>query len=161
MKRTYALVLSLILSLSLLAACGAPGATGTPVPTGHTEPAVSPSPVSGGETSTPTPAASDGLYASGKFAADPDGIALEKYVYELPLTTDDETFTFWSVIWTPDYIDTDYGETPFPQEHEKRTGVNIEYVMISGNNRAENFSVLDVYKRQDLEDAYEALYGGM
>ncbi|MDD6189378.1 MAG: hypothetical protein PUB32_07380 [Clostridiales bacterium] len=140
MKRTLSLILAVLLVVSLFAACSSKD-TQTPTP--------SQTPDSG---STTTPDATpdttpdeDSPYnlAAGKFKADENGLALEKYEYELPLTTTDEVFTMWTTNFTPDYIpEGGYGEMEFPRAVYEKTGVNMEYVVVTADKRQENFSVL-------------------
>jgi hypothetical protein len=93
-------------------------------------------------TPAPTEESSPYHFAAGKFAKDANGFAAEKYDYELPLTTTDELLQYWTTIYTPEYLTTDYNDSPFPLLVEEQTGVNVEYLMIDGATRAENFSVL-------------------
>ena len=54
---------------------------------------------SGSSDATPAPAPTEEPspynFAAGKYAVNEKGIPLEKYEYELPLTTTDEKFTYW------------------------------------------------------------------
>lgn len=143
MKRTLCLILAMLLVVSMFAACG-PKETTTP-----DAPVITP----GASTDTPDtpdtpdapPAEEDSPYnlAAGKFKADEKGLALEKYEYELPLTTTDEVFTMWTTSFTPDYLpEGGYQEMEFPRAVYEKTGVNMEYVMVTSDKRQENFSVL-------------------
>ena len=85
----------------------------------------------------------DGRFADGKYKADANGLALEKYDYPLPLTTDDTVISIWTSCYTPEYLDENgYDAMPFAQEVFNRTGVHTEHVMAPSTSRAENFSVL-------------------
>ena len=81
-------------------------------------------------------------YAAGKFKTDENGLAAEKYDYPLPLTNTNERLRYWTCCYAPDYLPAEYGDSPFPVEIESKTGVDIEYLIISPNGRSENFAVL-------------------
>ena len=155
MKRALILVLAVLMVLSLFAGCG--GNTNTP-------------PAGGGETQAPatqapaTKAPATQAPASAKpaeteapqeteapppeepglpFAVDENGIATEQYNWPLPLTEDDTPFTYWTTCWTPEYLPEDgFGATELPMEAEKRTGVNVEYILAPTTSRNEAFSVM-------------------
>ena len=140
MKKTLARILAGLMVVALFAGCGKDTTT-TPAPGTSTDTPAD----QGGTTETPdAPVEEDSPYnfAVGKFAADENGIATEKYEYTLPLTTTDEVLSFWTCCYTPFYIDVEYAESSFPVTMEEMTGVNIEYIMISSENRSQNFSVL-------------------
>ncbi|MBO7738799.1 MAG: hypothetical protein J6S18_00365, partial [Oscillospiraceae bacterium] len=147
MKRTLSLILAVLMVVALFAGCGKD--TTTPTTPAPDTPASS-APSTGTETpdtpETPeAPVEEDSPYnfAKGKFKADEKGLALEKYEYELPLTTTDEVFTMWTTSFTPDYLpEGGYQEMEFPRAVYELTGVNMEYVMITSDKRQENFSVL-------------------
>lgn len=138
MKRKLALILALAFIVALFAGCG--GKTDK-VDDDVNSPVV-----------TDTPDNNDGdneddspyNLANGNFAKDDNGIATEKYTYELPISTTDEIFSFWTSCYTPfsPYLDGDYADSPFPVALDEKTGVHIEYKMVSADSRAENFSVL-------------------
>jgi hypothetical protein len=73
---------------------------------------------SGGEQA----AGADGIfynYADGKVELDADGIPLERYEYELPLTNADTVFTSWTTVWFPQFLgDPDYNNNEFIVEQE-------------------------------------------
>lgn len=161
MKKTLALILAALFCLALFAGCG--GQQTTPTQQTETQPAqtetqqteTQPAETQPAETETTEPAEttepepaeteepSPYNLAAGKFKADAQGLALEKYEYELPLSTTDEVFDMWTVSWTPDYLpEGGYGAMEFPTELQKRTGVNVEYVTVTSDKRQENFSVL-------------------
>ncbi len=141
MKRLVPLALAVLLVLALFAGCSGSNtkvnngaeATDTPAATDSAAEAT-PEP-----TATPEPLP----YAAGKFAADENGLATEKYDYPLPLSTTDEVLSMWTCSWTPEYLPEDgYGATELPQEVQKRTGVEVEYTTVAAAQRAENFAVL-------------------
>ena len=138
MKKILSSALALALILALFCGCSGDGEKQTSAPG-------SPVPTSSSASATPSEEPDDSPYslANGKFKADENGLALEKYEYELPLSTTDEIFTMWTVSWTPEYLPEEgYGAMEFPIEVQKRTGVNMEYVVVTADKRQENFSVL-------------------
>ncbi|MDD6188724.1 MAG: hypothetical protein PUB32_03990 [Clostridiales bacterium] len=141
MKKTLSLIMALVLILSLFVGCAGKQDTGNKAPDNTNTPSQTTQPANndGGEDKEED---SPYSFASGKFKADDRGIALEKYEYTLPLTTTDEAFSFWTCCYTPFYIDVEYAESSFPVKVEEMTGVNIEYILISPENRAQNLSVL-------------------
>lgn len=169
MKKTLALLLAVVFVVALFAGC-AGGTTTTNTNTGsentqssttggseqsggnetETQPAQTETqPETQPEENTPaeTEPEEDSPYnfAAGKFAADANGVATEPYTYELPLTTSDESISFWTSCYTPfaPYLESgDYPNSPFPTEVYNRTGVNIEYLMIAASERSTNLAVL-------------------
>lgn len=153
MKRILSLIFALALIVALFAGCGGTGGTtantGTDTNPGTSaKPDNSPTPDkdTGNEaTETPEPVEETGPYnfAAGKFAADANGIATEKYDYVLPLSTTDEVLTYWGVCYIPQYLpEGGFNETPLPIEVENRTGVHVEYSMLAADALQNNFSVL-------------------
>jgi putative aldouronate transport system substrate-binding protein len=142
MKRIPALVFVVIFVLALFSGCAGKNSTENTIPenTGDNTGAQStPTPAE----STPTAEPSPYKLANGKFAADENGFATEKYEYELPLSTTDELFTFWTTCWMPTLLPEDgYGSMELPKGDQEKTGVNIEYSTVTGQTRAENFAVL-------------------
>lgn len=149
MKKTLALILAVLMVVALFAGCGKDTTTPT---TPSTDTPSSSAPSTGTETpsepsETPdAPVEEDSPYnfAKGKFAKDENGFALEKFEYDKPLTTTDETLSFWTVCWSPALMPEsgDWNDLGYAQGQEERTGVHIEYVITDGATRAENFSVL-------------------
>ena len=172
MKKNILLLLVLALVVSLFAGCA--GNTGTPANTGST-PAESGSSAgtessagssgSAGSTQTETtqtettqpaetaaPAeASPYKFAAGKFAVDAKGYAAEPYEYELPISTTDEVLTMWTVCWTPEYLpEGGYEAMEYQKFLKEQTGVNVEYTVVTSDQRRENFAVL--LASDDLRD---------
>ncbi len=137
MKKKLALLLALALVIALFAGCG--GNSTPPAPDAGGESAESGTPAPTDEGGEEEPAYNKGPY---DFARDERGIATEKYEYELPLTTEDTILSFWTCCYTPFYIETDYKDSPFPIELENKTGVKIDYILISPESRSENLSIL-------------------
>ena len=165
MKRMAAFTLSTLLILALFAGCGPstpPAASPTAVPEATQAPATqapaqtaapatqAPATQAPAQTAAPTPEPtpepepeSPYRFAAGKFQANADGIATEKYDYELPLTTSDEVITMWTACWTPEVLgEGGYGEMEFPREVERLTGVHVEYEALALSARQTNFAVL-------------------
>lgn len=142
MKKILALVFILLLLSVMFSGCGGNANTvNTPksTPTAdntNTKPEETPAATEEPEEKGPY------NFAKGKFAVDERGFATEKYDYELPLTTTDEVLQYWTTNYTPEYLPMDYNQSPFPLEVEEKTGVHVEYLMVSAATRAENFSVL-------------------
>ena len=165
MKRTLALILAVMLVVALFAGCG-----GNTTSTGSTTPATTDSTGSNAntetgssntdantntetESNTETQADDNSPYhfAAGKFATDDRGIATEKYDYQLPLTEEEETLTFWTVSWNPEYIPEDgFDSMEFPQELKAQTGVNVEYTIVTMDAMQSNYAVL--LAADDLRD---------
>ena len=125
MKKRIALFLAAALVIALFAGCG--GAKGGTTPA----------------SSAPEETASPYHYAKGNFKADSRGIATEKYDYQLPFCETDETLTFWTVCWNPEYIPEDgFDSMEFPQELKKQTGVNMEYTIVTMDAMQSNFATL-------------------
>ena len=139
MRKAIAMILALMLVLALFAGCNGGGGNNTPTAAPATQAPATQAPA------TEAPAEDEGPYhlAAGKYAVNEKGVPLSKYDYELPLTTSDETFSYWAGAMLPDQIDPDhYEEMPYPAYLLQKTGVHIEYLMITGASRMENFSAL-------------------
>ena len=143
LTRSMTLLMALCLILALFAGCGGnQGTAGTPTPAGSETPGTTTTPGTETPAATPDPD-SPYHFAPGNYEVGEDGIATEKYEYTLPISTTDEVLTYWTTCYTPNYIDeASYAESPFPVEVERQTGVNIEYQIISLENRAQNYAVL-------------------
>lgn len=141
MKKTLAMLLAVLFIVTLFGGCA--GSTNNDAV--NTPPASDgdkPTPDTGNE---PTDDEPDSPYnlAAGKYETDEAGFPVQSYEYELPLSTTDETFSLWTVCWTPQYIpESGYGSMPYPTYLSEQTGVNIEYVIVSSDNRQANFAVL-------------------
>lgn len=154
MKKTLALILAVLFVVALFAGCGGSGSTTTGGDT--TKTTATPAPNTGktdtgktdsgdtGDTGDTAPVEDDSPYrfAAGKYATDANGMPAEKYDYDLPFCYTDETLTFWTTNYTPQWLETDYQVSPFPVELENKTGVHVEYLLISSAQRSTNFGVL-------------------
>ena len=156
-RRVLALVFAAALILALFSGCG--GTANPPETTkapGGDAPAQTPAATDGGAAPTDAPATvapateepeEGGVfyhYAKGNNPnVDAAGLPTGPYNYELPLTNSDEILTMWTTCWIPFVLDEGgYPESPFPVEMERQTGVHVEYDIVPGESRSENFSVL-------------------
>jgi DNA polymerase III, alpha subunit len=154
MKRTLILVLALLMVLSLFAGCGGNGGTTPPAATdapAATQAPATKAPATQAPAATEAPAETEAPQETEAppeepglpFAVDENGIATEQYNWPLPLTENDKPFTYWTCCWTPEYLPEDgFGATELPIEAQKRTGVNVEYVLAPTTSRNEAFSVM-------------------
>ena len=135
MKKTIALIMSLVFIVALFAGCGGNGDNGGSDNGGNAN-----------NNGTVTPDAGEDSpynFAVGKYETDEEGNPTAAYDYELPLSTTDETFSYWLTIYTPQYIaDAGFGSMEYPTMMKEQTGVNLEYVTISADARQENLAVL-------------------
>ena len=156
MKKALALVLAVLMVVALFAGCG-PKETPT-TPDTNTPSSSTPTPpednagdnAGGGEEA---PVEDDGPYnfAKGKFEFNEDGYATSTFDYELPLSTTDEVFTYWTTCWTPQYLpEGGWQELETLAYIEELTGVHMEYEAVSSESRSTNFSVL--LAADDLRD---------
>ena len=151
MKKSFALILALVMVVALFAGCAPKDTTTTPSTDTNTPSSSTPS----GDTATPDVGEEedDGPYnmAYGKFEFNADGYVDEAFEYELPLSTTDEVFTYWTTCWTPQYIpEGGLKELESLAYMEEVTGVHIEYEAVSSETRSQNFSVL--LAADDLRD---------
>jgi len=157
MKRTIALILSVMLVLALFAGCGGntnTGSTGTNTGktdagtnTGKTDTNTDKGNTDSGSTGTDAEAGTDAdspyNLAAGKYEVDENGYPYTRYEYELPLTTADEVFTKWTTCYTPQYLPEEgFAGIETWMQLAEMTGVHIEYDIIAAANRDQNFSVL-------------------
>ena len=148
MKRYFALLLAFIFTAVLFSGCGqADDNTADTTPGASTSIPGTSTPDVGGQEEEESPY----KFAAGKFAADEQGVATEKYDYELPFCTTEETLTFWTTSWNPEHIPAEgFDSMPFPQELKKQTGVNVEYTIVSADTMQTNYAVL--LAADDLHD---------
>ena len=144
MKKTLALILAVMLVVALFAGCNNGGTTsgGATTPaadnsTGTNEPAAN-----SGSTESADPEGYN--FGKGKVALDAQGFPTEKYEYTTPITTKDDILTFWTVCWMPSLLPEsgNMNDLEYAKGQEERTGVHIEYDVVTSDQRQENFSVL-------------------
>lgn len=151
MKKPLALFLTVLLALAFFTGCG--GNSDTDISPASTTPEQ--------ESSGPEASAADDnspyKFPIGKYDVDADGFPTAAYEYDLPLSTSDEVFTMWTVCWTPQYVPEDgYGSMQYPTYLAEQTGVNIEYSIVTSDNRQANFAVL--LAADDLCDISSSAY---
>ena len=155
MKKTLALIMALVFIVALFAGCGGSSNTGnagnsgtaatsTPAGTGSADSGSTPADTGSADSGDTAPVEDDSPYhfAPGNYALTAEGLPAEKYVYDLPFCETDETLSFWTCCYTPEWLETDYQQSPWPVEMESKTGVHVEYLLIPAAQRATNFSVL-------------------
>jgi putative aldouronate transport system substrate-binding protein len=139
------MILVLVFLLAFFAGCGTPNAKNSGNTPTNNSGANNSGNSNAAETEEPVPSEEPSPYnlASGKYAVNAEGFPTEKYVYQLPLSTTDEVFTDWTTCYTPQYIPEDgWGSIDVWAGLMDKTGVNIEYSVVSSDTRSENFSVL-------------------
>ena len=142
-KKRAALLLALLLLLGLFAACSNGGGGGNETAT--QAPATQAPGTQAPATQTEAPPEEDeGPYHFAKgYATDAEGWPLEKWVYDRPLTDNDETFTRWSTLYKPQYLpEGGMNSIETWQKVAEWTGVHIEYDLVDSANRSQNFAVL-------------------
>jgi putative aldouronate transport system substrate-binding protein len=144
MKRKASLLLVLVFVLALLSGCGGAKTGGNEQPStevtasASAEPAQSTEPAQSAE-----PTQSQYRFAAGKYETDAAGWPTGSFTYEEPFCYTDEVFTLWTSNFTPYLLPEDGPEgIDFNQEEQRRTGVDIEYIIISSETRGENFAAL-------------------
>ena len=150
MKKSLALILALVLVVAMFAGCAPANKVDDNKPS-PTPGSVNTSDPNTGDTDTEP--VDEGPYhmAYGKFEFNADGYVDESFTYELPLSTTDEIFTYWTTCWTPQYIpEGGLQELETLAYMEELTGVHIEYEAVSAESRSTNFSVL--LAADDLRD---------
>ncbi|NLO48427.1 MAG: hypothetical protein GX111_08940 [Clostridiales bacterium] len=150
MKKGLALVLAIALVFALFAGCNSkekpdvatdPPTSGTDAPSQGTQ---APQPT---ETEEPSPY----NFAAGKYDVDERGFPTAPYEYELPLSTTDEVFTFWTTCWHMELVPEDgFGYLPNRMQEQELTGVNIEYEVVTQDVIMDQFAVR--YAADDLCD---------
>ena len=135
MKRALTLLLAVLFVVALFSGCNgnsgntpatqapATQAPATQAPATQAPATQAPATEAPEATPEPTPEpepASPYNFAAGKFAADANGLATEKYDYTLPLSTTDEVLTYWGVCYTPQSLPAEgFNSMPFPHRMAK------------------------------------------
>lgn len=149
-QKKFALLLVLALLASLLSACGN-GASSSAV--SSAEPTTAPEEVTASATETPQPEADSTEVSSAQEPTDealdaPSGHksiadAAPDIPMELPLTTEDVTFTYFTTLnpQITGYM-SDLSENLFYQTAKEMTGVNIDFHLASPDTQTENFQLM-------------------
>ncbi|NLO47473.1 MAG: hypothetical protein GX111_04015 [Clostridiales bacterium] len=153
--KKLAFLLSILFILALFAGCEG-STTTTPTDSQPSETGTS-APTETAQTPEPTEDASPYNLAAGKYEVNDRGFPLANYEYELPLSTTDEVFTFWTTCYSPEAITEDnFGDMPYQSALREKTGVNIEYMIISSDMMRENLSM--IIASDDLPDLMSNVY---
>jgi putative aldouronate transport system substrate-binding protein len=136
MKNKIIIILVLLMTLSLFTGCKK-GGNVTP------SPSASVTPTNAGGNVSASPTSGDYNFAIGKYEKNEEGWPKSKYVYDLPLSRTNETFSLWTVSYTPQYLPEDgYAGLGMYKGMREKTGVNINYNLVSAATRSENFATL-------------------
>jgi len=151
-KRILCLILSLFFILALFSGCGGTGGTanaggssGTNSSTKDTNSQTSDGDnSSSGEPDTEKEPVEESPYKfAGNYAVDEAGYPEDWYNYELPISTTDEVLTMWSHCYAPEFLSAEgFSGELYHQTVENRTGVHIEFILSSWNERQTQFSVM-------------------
>jgi hypothetical protein len=81
-----------------------------------------------------------------KYTADDRGYPTDWYVYDLPLTTDDTTFTYWNInsmfLMAQQIPEGGFETSPYKTFIREKTGVNIQYINADGDIPPMLFSLM-------------------
>ena len=97
------------------------------------------------ETTEPAQTEEPAIYhlAAGHYDTDADGIPLGPYEYEGPLTDAGDVLTFWTTTFVPQSVPMEgFNAMPNVIGEREKTGVNVEYIIVSSEMRYENIAVL-------------------
>lgn len=142
--KLLALAMAIAMLFTLVAGCGSnANPDNTSAPTDQPESTATVPPDEGEDTEPTQEPESPYNFAAGKYEVGEDGLPHETFEYELPLSTTDETLTWWTTCYTPQYIPEDgFGSMEYRRKMQEMTGVNLEWVIVPSATMAENFSVL-------------------
>lgn len=126
-KKAFALLLTAIMAASLASCGGSNGSTTTESSKSDT-----------GASTSKTESTASTESSAEEVVTDPGEVP----DVELPLTTEPVTLTYWVTFPSSGVTMNDLNENAFYQEMEKRTGVHLEFQMISSTERQTNFNLL-------------------
>ena len=164
MKKRLALILAIAFTVALFAGCSNTSndnveTTGTPEASQTDGGGNTAAPDNGDENTEPD---SPYNFAIGKFEFNADGYVDEAFEYELPLSTTDEVFSYWTTCWSPQYLpEGGWQELETLKYIEELTGVHFEYEAVTSETRNQNFSVLlAADDLRDVMDRADSFYTG-
>ncbi len=141
MKKILSLLLAALMIFVFFAGCGEKETVNTD-PTSTQAATEKPDPTAGELTPDPD---DDSPYnfAIGKYEVNEKGFPVAPYEYELPISTTDESLSYWTSTYTPQYIPEEGYETlPLFVDLQNMTGVNIEYVLVPVATMREQYTTL-------------------
>jgi putative aldouronate transport system substrate-binding protein len=142
MKKKLSLLLAVFMIIALFFGCNEKAPAGTE-PTGTAQTATEEPEQTTEAPATEEPEDSPYNFAAGKYEVNDKGFPTAPYEYELPLTTTDESLSYWTSCYTPQYLPEDgYESLPVFVELQNVTGVNIEYVICPIATMREQYNTL-------------------
>lgn len=159
MKKTRAFVLALALIAALFAGCGKSGES---VSTNNPSGSAPAQPTQSADAETPEAEDSPYHFAPGNYDVNEQGYPTSNYEYQLPISTTDEVLTYWTTCFIPDQIPEEgYDTIDFQATEQETTGIDIEYLVIPWQTRADSFTtMLAADDLPDLMNQASMFYSG-